>query len=230
MPDTPDQEDTELSQSVAPYGEPQGDAPFDGKPYGEPKGRGIGESEEEEHDFIPASKVEEWIQKVAQEAAERTREIHTGANSATKGEGPDQGPLVYGPDQSPLIVPESFVPLDRELATPHKEQVAAKAETHLKELKDEPEEDGLYFKYRVFKEPDNVYTHPTALLASYNSITEGAGQMAALAEEVRSFVFVLKPDTDHHARVALAAYAKSVAIEKPRLHNDLMEILTDRIL
>ncbi|KKM76511.1 hypothetical protein LCGC14_1379270, partial [marine sediment metagenome] len=168
--------------------------------------------------FITASKVEEWIQKVAQEAAERTKKIFT-EDPATRGE---------DPDQSPPVVPKPFASLDRELATPHKEQVAAKAEAHLVKLKVELEEDGLYFKYRVFKEPDDVYSHPTSMMAFYT--IKGAEMITKLAKEVSSFIFVLKPDTDHHARVALAAYAKSVAIEKPRLHNDLMEILTDRTL
>lgn len=213
MPDARDREITELSQSVGPE-----NTPFEKEPYGEPKGEGLWESvedAEEAHDFIAASKVEEWIQKVAQEAADRTKEIHTGANPATRGESPDQGLPTN---------PKSF-----------REQVAIQ----VKELLNESEEDGLYFKYRVFKEPDDVYTHPTSMMASYTSIKEGlmpSGYTSikegrtSLAEEVSSFVFVLKPDTDHHARVALAAYAKSVAVEKPRLHSDLMEILTDRIL
>jgi hypothetical protein len=48
------------------------------------------------------------------------------------------------------------------------------------------------------------------------------------AEEVHDFIFPLKPDTDHHARVALAAYAASVAEEKPRLAQDLFQVLSDQ--
>jgi hypothetical protein len=46
-----------------------------------------------------------------------------------------------------------------------------------------------------------------------------------LEEVTESFVFVLKPDSDHHARVALAAYAESVSLTKPRLGNDLRMVL-----
>lgn len=46
-------------------------------------------------------------------------------------------------------------------------------------------------------------------------------------DEVDDFCFVLKPIKDKHARVALAAYAESVKDEKPNLHRDIMEVLSD---
>ena len=79
---------------------------------------------------------------------------------------------------------------------------------------------GLYAKYRVFKEPADADTHPVDI-----TIFTTSDHSSVL--EVESFVFVLKPDSDHHARVALAAYAQSVIIEKPELYNDLMDVLSD---
>lgn len=87
----------------------------------------------------------------------------------------------------------------------------------------EVDPDGLYDKYRVFREPDNVEEHPVGMDAYY---TNSQGREDRL-EEVREFVFVLKPDSDHHARVALAAYAASVEIDKPQLAQDLKEVLGD---
>jgi hypothetical protein len=84
-----------------------------------------------------------------------------------------------------------------------------------------PEPDGLYNKYRVFREPENVEEHPTDLEAIYQD-SDGATRFS---EEVREFVFVLKPDSDRHARIAIAAYAESVDLEKPQLAEDLREIL-----
>lgn len=43
--------------------------------------------------------------------------------------------------------------------------------------------------------------------------------------EVEVFTFVLKPNNDHHARVAIAAYAASCAIDKPLLSKDLYDLI-----
>ena len=88
-----------------------------------------------------------------------------------------------------------------------------------------PEKDGLYEKYRVFKEPEEAEQHPTMMTAYFDYGPEDV--RVGMAEEVMDFVFVLKPSTDHHARVALAAYCLSVADEKPQLAEDLWEILGD---
>lgn len=100
--------------------------------------------------------------------------------------------------------------------------------------------DGLYDKYRVFKEPqdDESNGHPVPLYGPYqippsinpNNYIEGEALSIGFRsplEEVTDFVFVLKPDSDPHARVALAAYAQSVRYEKPQLYDDLWEILKD---
>ncbi len=214
-----DHETPEFSRPV--YGEPFAvyEEPMKRDIYGEPmeSKEPLGVTHEEEvfsddPDFIAAPKVEEWIQKVAQEAAERTKYLFM----EMSGKGED--PLQSAPA---TLDPSAF--LDRDLAEEHKQEVAAQAEARIEGLK----KDGLYFKYRVYREPQDALSHPTPMMVTYNSL-EGVGAgKSALAEEVPSFVFVLKPDSDHHARVALAAYAKSVALDKPRLHDDLMEILSD---
>lgn len=101
-------------------------------------------------------------------------------------------------------------------------------------MNDHMEEDGLFYKYRVFKEPDDAETHPVVMTAYYRR--SGVNPMHAqvgndpigYAEEVPDFIFALKPDTDPHARVALAAYAASVSQEKPRLAKDLFQVLRDQ--
>lgn len=70
-------------------------------------------------------------------------------------------------------------------------------------------DDGLVDKYRVFR----IMEEPTH---------DSQGAM----EAVESFVFVLKPNHDHHARVALSAYAASCAIDKPQLSKDLYDLLS----
>lgn len=83
--------------------------------------------------------------------------------------------------------------------------------------------DGLYYKYRVFREPDDADDHPVPMDCEYHD----ADNKIRYMEEVKEFVFVLKPDSDPHARVALAAYGQSVRSEKPQLYDDLWEILRD---
>lgn len=84
------------------------------------------------------------------------------------------------------------------------------------------EPDGLYSKYRVIREPENVEEHPVKMDFMYQD-EDGATRFA---EEVDDFVFVLKPETDFHARVAIAAYAASVSREKPILARDLLEVMS----
>lgn len=101
------------------------------------------------------------------------------------------------------------------------------------------EPDGLFEKYRVFKEPrrdsqgNPPPEHPVSLdPPTWLSVIPGEGeapvyQIVEQLEEVREFVFVLKPGTDQHARVALAAYAWSCRDDSPELFGDLLDILDD---
>lgn len=96
---------------------------------------------------------------------------------------------------------------------------------------------GLYSKYRVFREPQEddarnpVTEHPVHLHPpSFDTPTKDPKwMMSTPLEEVEGFVFVLKPDNDPHARVAIAAYAWSVKGEDPALWGDLMNVLAEWI-
>lgn len=69
------------------------------------------------------------------------------------------------------------------------------------------EGEGLYDKYRVY--------HTDAIPADWGSSDELADA------RVDGFVFVLRPDHDYHARVALAAYMESVRGFNPTLAEDI---------
>lgn len=90
---------------------------------------------------------------------------------------------------------------------------------------DEPDE--LYAKYRVFREPLESSEHPVQLIEGPTFLLDTIefGRVSVYLNEVEEFTFVLKPDTDQHARVALAAYAESVRPFKPQLAKDLTEAL-----
>lgn len=105
-------------------------------------------------------------------------------------------------------------------------------------IRPDVEEDGLYYKYRVFKEPERdsqgypptehpVPIDPPTWRRRYLGKDDSNFNLLEELEEVTDFIFPLKPDTDHHARVALAAYAASVSEEKPRLAKDLFRVLAD---
>lgn len=102
---------------------------------------------------------------------------------------------------------------------------------------DSTEQDGLYEKYRVFREPTRdsqgkpVSEHPVPIDPPVfrSAFTDRGGNEFAIVTELEEitdeFVFVLKPSTDRHARTALAAYAWSVRDDKPILHADLVHVL-----
>lgn len=89
---------------------------------------------------------------------------------------------------------------------------------------------GIYPKFLVFEHPDEevqdvrvTYFHKHRLPDS--PVVTNLHQH--YAPPLDDFVFVLKPISDKHARVALAAYAESVKEEKPNLSNDIREVLDD---
>lgn len=84
-------------------------------------------------------------------------------------------------------------------------------------------EDGLTDKYHVFRAPPSIEPG-LKVRASYSGEYNGVSMTGAL-REIGSFTFVLKPNNDHHARVALAAYAASCSITKPQLARELREML-----
>lgn len=97
-----------------------------------------------------------------------------------------------------------------------------------------PEHDRLYDKYRLFYEPndDTPDGHPVKVMANYfvgldlpSGDRNGAGEIWHPLQEAEGFYFVLRPETDEHARVALAAYAQSCLGKFPRLSDDLFDVL-----
>ncbi len=83
------------------------------------------------------------------------------------------------------------------------------------------ETEGIYPKYVVFKHPGFV---PEQVIAHAYEQVMGIGMNLP---RVKEFVFVLKPGTDKHARVAIAAYAESVRYDKPVLSQELRQIISD---
>jgi len=88
-----------------------------------------------------------------------------------------------------------------------------------------PEVKGLYPKYLVFRHPEedfpvlrasHMHVHGDPPLPHEHSL-----------ELVDDFCFVLKPGSDRHARVGVAAYAQSVMEDDPMLGEELMQIITD---
>lgn len=87
---------------------------------------------------------------------------------------------------------------------------------------------GIYPKYVVFKHPKEPVEEFEA--EGWRYFTDRGGKMQAIKidlELVEDFVFVLKPIKDRAARLALAVYAEAVRHEKPRLAEELKEILDD---
>lgn len=86
--------------------------------------------------------------------------------------------------------------------------------------------DELYVKYRVFREPDHLTLKhdkldPVPMHASFLTEENKEFEVWDEAEEIDGLFFVLRPETDHHARVALAAYIQSCYEEFPKLSADL---------
>lgn len=89
--------------------------------------------------------------------------------------------------------------------------------------------DEYYDKYRVFREPDHDRLqhdklNPVPFHAEFMAEETSEYEVWEDAQEIEGFFFVLRPEKDHHARVALAAYIASCKEELPNLSADL-EIL-----
>jgi hypothetical protein len=108
---------------------------------------------------------------------------------------------------------------------------------------DEKMHDGLYDKYRVIKTADlddlariaeghgermaEMGIHEPNIGVEIVKWVEAASISGMTDEGVNgtSMVFVLRPDHDYHARVALSAYAASVVAYNPQLADDLNQAL-----
>ena len=96
-----------------------------------------------------------------------------------------------------------------------------------------PERDEHYIKYRVFHEPsDDVLDdpegigHPVPVEAYYPSSIGKLGEWDEQPlEEVDGLFFVLRPENDEFARVAMAAYAYACRREFPHLAADIIMMI-----
>ena len=80
---------------------------------------------------------------------------------------------------------------------------------------------GIYPKYVVFKHPEFI---PEDLVAQAFGAHLDLDSSVDL-DLVEDFVFALVPEKDHHARVALAAYAESVRPYQSALADDIDTVL-----
>lgn len=80
-------------------------------------------------------------------------------------------------------------------------------------------------KYRVFYGPGEHH----GVSAFYRKVVSPRNPMGTTFQlrEVEGFVFVLRPEVDPAARVAIAAYAAAVAPIKPQLAEDLLALLPE---
>lgn len=74
--------------------------------------------------------------------------------------------------------------------------------------------EGMYEKYRVIKTAD------------LDDVTSIDVREMIMESTIDTFVFVLRPDRDYHARVALAAYAESVRGYNEALADDITDALS----
>jgi hypothetical protein len=86
-----------------------------------------------------------------------------------------------------------------------------------------PEDDKLFDKYRVFYSPEEG-NPAVAVEASYRTMF-GDEEVLVRMKEVTDFVFVLRPEVDEAAQVALGAYALAVRKTKPELAQDLLSVI-----
>ena len=89
--------------------------------------------------------------------------------------------------------------------------------------------DEHYWKYRVFHEPSahEDIGHPVPVEALYLNVISDEDEVETWKElkEVEGSFFVLRPEKDHHARVAMAAYAYSCRKELPHLAADIIGMI-----
>ena len=88
--------------------------------------------------------------------------------------------------------------------------------------------DEHYWKYRVFHEPSahEDIGHPVPIYACHQVEPDNEDlEYWATVKEVQGSFFVLRPEKDHHARVAMAAYAYSCRKEMPHLAADIIGMI-----
>jgi len=96
-----------------------------------------------------------------------------------------------------------------------------------------PDKDQLYIKYRVYHEPtltphmEDKVGHPVPVKSTYLEHDDHEFETWTEMEEVMGLYFVLRPEGDHHARVAMAAYAYSCRQEFPHLAADIIKMVEE---
>lgn len=95
-----------------------------------------------------------------------------------------------------------------------------------------PDRDEHYIKYRVFHEPTDEMVeddvgHPVPMKVEHmvSQADDKGFEIWAQMDEIEGVFYVLRPEGDHHARVAMAAYAYSCMEEFPRLASDLLMLI-----
>jgi hypothetical protein len=93
-----------------------------------------------------------------------------------------------------------------------------------------PDRDELYDKYRVFYEPHDVDAdigHPAPIKAEYLQVGEDDHGIETWGElqEADGLHFVLRPEGDVYARIAMATYAYACRKEFPRLAADIIVMI-----
>lgn len=92
-----------------------------------------------------------------------------------------------------------------------------------------PDRDEHYVKYRVFREPTAHINigHPVPINAEFLAEPENISGIETweVLEEVDGAFFVLRPENDNYARIAIAAYAYACRQEFPHLAVDLIQMI-----
>lgn len=93
-----------------------------------------------------------------------------------------------------------------------------------------PDRDEHYVKYRVFHEPSEINEnigHPVPVEAIYATLIHPDGTWVGeeILNEVEGLFFVLRPEQDHYARQAIAAYAYACRRTHPHLAADLIAMI-----
>jgi hypothetical protein len=92
-----------------------------------------------------------------------------------------------------------------------------------------PDRDEHYVKYRVFHEPPaNVDVgHPVPINAEFLVEPANASGIETweTLDEIEGTFFVLRPENDNYARIAMAAYAYACRQEFPHLAVDIIQMI-----
>lgn len=86
------------------------------------------------------------------------------------------------------------------------------------------DKEGIYLKYVVYHARD-VVAKSTTIENGQKTVEDFLITDDLGINPIEGFFFVLRPEVDYHARVALMAYAGSVEADNPQLAADVMGAL-----